>query len=226
MKNKNAVSRVLLCWGVLLMAVVIAAVSSLFYVKPFVFTYAKSRAESVMLNGCDRAVLGVLRENDISYDSIARVCRDSEGNVTDVQIDTKQINILKSAVSSGIHKTVSAGEFQDLYIPIGTLLGNEYTTGFGPRVHFKTQLTETARVNFASRFESAGINQTLHQIIIKVDIDINVLMIGFSESFSVSTSFIAAQTVIVGKVPDSFTNVEEHPGDDIADEIFNYADIE
>ena len=51
-------------------------------------------------------------------------------------------------------------------------------------------------------------------------------MVGYTKGFKISTSALAAQTVIAGNVPDSFTQVEEHPGDDIADEIFNYAEID
>ena len=51
-------------------------------------------------------------------------------------------------------------------------------------------------------------------------------MVGATDNFSVTTTAIAAQTVIIGVTPDTFTNVEEYPGDEIADELFNFADLE
>ena len=84
------------------------------------------------------------------------------------------------------------------------------------------QLTETAVIDFESKLEDAGINSVMHQIIIKIDVNASVLMMGCTDGFSVSTTAIAAQTVIAGEVPDSFTNVIEYPNNDLADEIFNF----
>ncbi len=195
-------------------------------VKPFVFVYAKSEAETIILNAANKAVLNILEQNDISYSDISNVSRAADGLITGIEIDIEKINLLKSQISNELARLVAQNNKYDLYIPLGTLFGSEYTTGYGPRMHFKMQLTETAIVDFKSSFSEAGINNVLHQILITIKINASVLLMGFTDGFSVSTTAIAAQTVIAGAVPDSFTNVVEHPNDDIADEIFNYADIE
>ncbi len=194
-------------------------------VKPFVFNYAKSEAETIILNAANQAVLNVIESNGITYSEISNISRKEDGVITGIEIDVEKINLLKSQVASELAEIVSQSNKYDLYIPVGTLFGNEYTTGYGPKIKFKMQLTETAIVDFKSSFTQAGINNVLHQIIITMNIRASVLMMGCTDGFSVSTTAIAAQTVIAGTVPDSFTNVIEHPGDDIADEIFNYADI-
>lgn len=213
-------------WLIVILCLIIAFVLCFISVKPFVFVYAKSQAETILLNSANAAVLNILEQNNISYDNISNVSRGNDNIITGIEINIEKINLLKSQISNELANLVSKNNRYDLYIPIGTLFGNEYTTGYGPRVHFKMQLTETAIVDFKSSFESAGINNVLHQILITIKINASVLMIGCTEGFSVSTTAIAAQTVMAGEVPDSFTNVIEHPNDDIADEIFNYADIE
>ncbi len=216
---------VIIRWIALVLIFILGLVFCFFSVKPFVFVYAKSEAETIVLNAANQAVLNILDKNDISYSSISNVSRKSDGIITGVEIDIEKLNLLKSQISNEIAKIISQSNKYDLYIPLGTLLGNEYTTGFGPRIHFKMQLTETAIVDFKSSFSAAGINNVLHQILITIKINVSVLLMGFTDGFSVGTTAIAAQTVIAGAVPDSFTNVIEHPNDDIADEIFNYADI-
>ncbi len=171
-------------------------------------------------------MLNILEQNNISYSDISNVSRAADGLITGIEIDIEKINLLKSQMSNEIAKLIAQNNKYDLYIPVGTLFGNEYTTGYGPRIHFKMQLTETAIVDFKSTFTAAGINNVLHQILISINVNASVLLMGFTDGFSVSTTAIAAQTVIAGAVPDSFTNVIEHPNDDIADEIFNYADVE
>lgn len=223
--RKERILSVFARWSILLLILVVFLFLLIYDVGPLIFTYAKSRAETIVLDAANTAVLNVLNENDIVYSDVSNVSRNSNGTITGIEIDTVKVNRLKSLISNEITDLVAKDTYYSVKIPIGTLLGNEYTTGYGPRVTFKMQLTETAILNFKSVFEDAGINAVLHQIIINIDISVNVLMMGYSKGFSVSTSAIAAETVIAGEIPDSFTEVEEHPGDDIADEIFNYADV-
>lgn len=214
----------LIWWTSILLVLAVAFFAVFIKVKPLVFTYAKSTAEVTMLNAANKAVLNVLSKYGISYDTISHISRDKDGVIQGVEIDTKEINILKSAISNEIDCIMDDSKIYDISIPCGTLLGNEYTTGMGPKFNFKMQFTHTALVDFESKFETAGINQTLHKIVIKINLCGNILMIGCTEGFSVSTGVIAAQTVIVGTVPDSFTSVEELPYSDTADDIFNFSE--
>ena len=212
-------------WMLVIFCLVLAFIICVISVKPFVFTYAKSEAETIILNAANEAVLNVLNKNDIKYSDIAVISRDESGAITGIEIAIEKVNLLKSSLSNEISRIVSANNKYDLNIPIGSLFGSEYTTGYGPKIKFKMQLTETAILDFESRFESAGINNVLHQIIIKIDVNVSILMMGCTDSFSVSTTAIAAQTIISGEVPDSFTNVIEQPNNDLADEVFNFGDL-
>lgn len=222
----NTAKRIFLCWLSLFLILTIAAVSCLIHIKPFVFIYARSQAETILLSAANNAILRVLKDENITYDGISHVTRDEGGTVKGIEIDTNRINTLKSRISSVITEILAEESIYDLYIPVGTLLGSEFTTGFGNKIHFRMQLTETSVVDFKSSFLSAGINNVLHRIVIDIKISACILMIGCTEDFSVHTTAIAAQTVIAGETPDSFTNVVEEPGDDIADKIFNFADLD
>ncbi len=212
-------------WLAVLLCLTLVFVICCISVKPFVFTYAKSEAETIILNAANEAVLNILAENNITYSDISNVSLNSDGLITGIEIDIEKVNLLKSSLSNEIARIVASRNKYDLNIPIGTLFGNEYTTGYGPKIKFKMQLTETTILNFESRFESAGINNVLHQIIIKIDVKASVLMMGCTDGFSVSTTALAAQTVIAGAVPDSFTNVIEQPNNDLADEVFNFGGL-
>jgi len=212
-------------WIVVILCTILICLICFISVKPFVFVYAKSEAETIALNAANRAVLNIIEKNDMSYDDISNVSRDDKGMITGIEIDIEHINRLKSEISNELSKIVADKNKYTLQIPLGTLIGSEYTTGYGPKLKFRMQQTATAIVDFESKFVSVGINNVLHQIVICMNININVLMMGFTEGFQVSTSAIAAQTVIAGGVPDSFTNVIEQPNNDLADEIFNFGDL-
>ena len=58
--------------------------------------------------------------------------------------------------------------------------------------------------DFESNFSHAGINQTLHQVHMSVWVDVAVLVLGSTVSFSVEADVVVAETIIVGDVPDTF----------------------
>ncbi len=222
MKKNRALSHMLITWGLLLLTVCTIGTVVFFRIKPLVFTLAKSRAETLVINCVNTAVLNILGENGITYDDISRVSRDSQGNITGIEIDIVKINTLKSAIASETSRLTAKQEFYEVKIPLGTLTGYDPLVGMGPRITFKMQLTDTVWVDFESSFKQAGINQTLHRIMINTDVSISVIMLGCTEDFWVDTSSIAAQTVIVGTVPDAYTEVIEGVDSDFASDIFDF----
>ena len=223
-KRSQKIRYIIIRWLCLILVLGILLFGVFIKVKPLVFTYAKSKAETIMLNAANDAILLVLEDENLEYEDIAHITKNENQSITGIEIDAKQVNTLKSLISRRIEDILETQSEYTVSIPAGTLLGSEYTTGIGPKIKFRMQLTETAVVDFKSGFQAAGINNILHQVIVDIDISANILMIGCTKGFNVETSAIAAQTVITGEVPSSFTHVEERPGDDLADEIFNYAD--
>jgi hypothetical protein len=57
---------------------------------------------------------------------------------------------------------------------------------------------------------TAGINQTKHQINLEVIVDIDILIPWETESAQVITEVMIADTIIVGKVPETYLNMEKH----------------
>ena len=69
-------------------------------------------------------------------------------------------------------------------------------------------------VDYATEFESTGINQTRHRIYIIVTTDIKLIVPLVSEEIRVTTNIPIAETIIIGDVPEQFVNVPD-------DEILN-----
>ena len=192
---------------------------------PVIMRYAVSVAETIMLNSANKAILNILQENDVSYNDIVRLTTNDDGYVTSLEIDVYEINRLKSSISNATSSIIEEQEFYKLGIPVGTFLGNTYTTGLGPKLTFNMQLTTTAFVDFSHEFKSAGINQVLHIITVNIDINGSLIITGYNKNINASTSAIAAQTVIVGKSPDAFTNVIESQTDNTGGLINDYGSI-
>ncbi len=193
------------------------------HLKKIIEPYSINVAKRIVIAETDATVIEILNEKGISYDKIANLSKDESGKVTSLEIDVEQINALKSNISSRLNEKLSNREDYELKIPVGTILGNEFTIGRGPEITFKMKMSAAVKSNFKSNFYSAGINQVLHQIIIEVQFDGYINIPWFKEGFSDKTDYIAAQTVIVGVVPDAFTNVIESQPQEITGDIFDYS---
>lgn len=171
-------------------------------VVPVVRKAVKVQAVNLAEKAINIAVNEVLADEKVSYDDIAKITYNSSGEITAVTIDSVKINSLKSKMSLRISEKISEIDNEEIYISLGTLSGIEIFSGRGPSLKFYTSLSGNASTNFQSKFESAGINQTRHQIMLLVSSDIYVMSSrGSAGKVNVNTSFCAAETVIVGKVP-------------------------
>ena len=84
----------------------------------------------------------------------------------------------------------------------------------------KIQLYGNVTSRLRSEFEGAGINQTRHMIICDVRVGVSAILPGCSSYTEVESSFTVSETVLPGRVPDSYTNVETNK--DLYDDINNY----
>lgn len=193
--------------------------------RPVILRYAESAAETLLLDASNKAILDILNEQNVSYNDIVTLSREESGRVTSLETDIVKINSLKSLISNRLSEIIAGKEYYDLYIPLGTFFSSVYASGFGPKMHFKMQLTATARVNFSHEFKSAGINQVLHIVMVDMNISGSLVITGHSGGISVSNSAMAAQTIIVGTTPDAFTNVIESEQDNTAGLINDYGAV-
>lgn len=221
MRKKGKYLRILIIF-----ILIIALVFSVFLIvdrrmRRVICDYSSSVGETVMIKTVDEVISELFYSENIEYSDIVTVSRDSEGKVTSLEVSAAKINYIKSRISVKVAESIALREKYDLEIPIGTIIGNEYTVGRGPKIKFKMQITTTVIADFESRFYSAGINQVLHQIHIKVRMSGHTVVPWYKSPFSAETSVIAAQTVIVGMTPEAYTNVIE-AGTDATQDIFDF----
>lgn len=225
MRNRRYRKNYVLRITAALLIISILMTVSFFKMRPVIIRYAESVAETTLLNSANDAVLEILNKQGVSYDDIVLLSKNEAGYVTSIETDIVKINSLKSSIANRLSNIVDSREYYELHIPIGTFLSSIYFNALGPEIHIKMQLTATAVVNFSHEFKSAGINQVLHMVMIDMDINGTFVTTGYRGGISVSTSAIAAQTLIVGAVPDAFTEVIESENDNTAGLINDYGAI-
>lgn len=95
-------------------------------------------------------------------------------------------------------------DVSEIQVPLGSLFDLEPLWAKGPAIRARAMTVGTVRAEFDSQLTSAGVNQTLHRIWMEVDVPMTLLLPGGEVEVSVDTRLCVAETVIVGKVPDTY----------------------
>lgn len=140
----------------------------------------------------------------IQYDRMVYFEKDLEGRITALKTNMSEVNRLKTDILNLVNDEILALDTSDLGIPIGSLILPELLSGKGFQIPVLIHSIRNSDAFFSSNFTEAGINQTLQQLSMEVIVDVTVLVLGQTNSFTVSSSVVVAETVIVGQVPDTF----------------------
>ena len=93
---------------------------------------------------------------------------------------------------------------QDVKIPIGTLSGSPLLAGKGFKVTIRVLPLGSVKCQFVSEFETAGINQTRHKIYLDVVATISIVLPTSQSIVKTNTPVLVSESIIVGKVPDTY----------------------
>ena len=145
-----------------------------------------------------------IETGNIRYDRIVYFEKDLEGRITALKTNMTEINRLKTSILNLINDEILALDTTDIAIPVGSLLFPEFFSGRGPGIPVQILSIRNSDGSFSSYFSEAGINQTLHQLTMDVSVDVSVLVLGKTESFTVNSQVVVAETIIIGQVPNTF----------------------
>lgn len=192
--------------------------------RPLLASLATTKVSNTVTRIVSQAVYEAIEAGDLRYDGLVTFEKDNEGKITAVRSNMAAFNHLQAQILDTVLTRIDQVSARELSIPLGTLTGSSLLAGRGPRISVRMESVGSSEANFTNEFLSAGINQTKHQIILTVDVYVSILIPGFNTATRVSNSFIVAETVIVGSVPDSYTYFSTDPStyeEDLKDYILN-----
>ena len=197
-------------WIVLTIAVCVMAliIGISLFLRKLSSEFAMSDAVDAGTLAVNDSIAETLREHDYTYEYFVTLEKDSAGSITAVTTNTKNINLLSAEL---LQKIVKSADNQnlDIRIPLGNLLGSNLLLGKGPDIPVEIIMLTSSFVSFDNQLFSTGINQTKHVITMKVDVDVDILVPWDTITTTVESDILIAETVIVGRVPETFVSVTE-----------------
>ena len=189
----------------LLLGLTVAAV---LHMKPIVVDLATARTSNavnrIVVAAINDAVQDTLTAEEITYDKLVELEKDTQGNVTAVRSNVAGLNRFRTALTARIDENLADLSVEELGIPVGSVVLPELFSGMGPRLVVRVLAVRTSDAAFRNRFSTVGINQTLHQIFIDIHVTVTILSLTGTQEIVVDATVLAAETVIVGNVPSTY----------------------
>mgnify|MGYP002618523571 CR=1 FL=1 len=164
---------------------------------------SEATMRSSAVEAINSAVYKTLGSNP-SYEDLVKIERDENGNVAALSANALKINKIARDTASISQKILQETGENGVMIPIGALTGIEALAGAGKRINIDILPVCSVVCSFSSAFESVGINQTKHQLLLEVCVDADVLLPWEIRSTQIVTEVLVAETIIVGRVPQTY----------------------
>lgn len=176
--------------------------------RTIILKSAENKVGLLMSDCANEAVNASIDGDGIKYDDIIVVSRDASGNIKSIQTDITKLNHIRTKIDKQFSKEMEKHSKLHLSIPVGSIIGNEYTVGRGPCINYDLGLSVNTSTDYKSQFYSAGINQTLHQITVLVSGEAYIMSPWYRDSIDFYTEYIVAETIITGTVPDTLADFD------------------
>ena len=181
-------------------------------VRPLAELLAEANVKNAVTALVNQAVEETLAAEAVAYDDLVTLKTDSGGYITAMTTNSVKLNTLRTEILGAILEQVNSLDSAELSVPIGSLTGLSWANDRGPGIPVQVLSAAVPEVSFRNVFTSAGINQTLHQVMLEVSVQVKLHLPGGTTETLVEAQVCAAETVIVGQVPGAYLELPESSG--------------
>lgn len=171
-----------------------------------VFPYVLEKSETIVKAKAADTISQVSMDvfnDEFKYDEVIKIDKDSSGNINLIRADTIKLNKLASEISVRCNDELQKMGDVGVDVPMGWLTEKSVFYSLGPDINVKIKPIGNINIDFDSKFESAGINQTRHKIYLKVKAVVRTVVPLHSQDIEVTCEIPVAETIVVGKIPET-----------------------
>lgn len=180
--------------GIVAICVVLDARSA-----PKIKALAALGAKQQATEAISAAIEEVLVDEHVTYDSLVYITQGADG-IRSIQTDAVMVNVIRGKINHAVEEAIAAHGAK-LKLPLGALLGSDLFAGAGPKLPITLTMAGHAQSVVQSDLVSSGINQTMHRVLLQIDVSLSVILPDGIVETALQTVACLAETVIVGDVP-------------------------
>lgn len=203
-KKKKKLSRKLIVLGILFL---ILAFFLDVHTRPTVISMCNYHLDQFATTKINEAIMESIKELDYNYNDYATIQTGSDGKILAIHSNARQITNIHTNVMKKVDRAIEEFNSQTIDLHTGSLSGIVWLSGLGPIVSIRITPKGKTCSEIVSNVEEAGINQTLHQIKLKITANIAGFIPGYSTEIQAKCEYVLAESLIVGSVPNHYTKI-------------------
>lgn len=186
-------------------------------ISPIFEALCEDKAKSIATIISNNEATNVMKDH--TYDELFTIEKDNDGNITMIKSNVIQMNEIISDVAVKIQNSINERGRENIKITIGSFTGSKLLSGRGPGIPIKISSIGNVETDLRSEFSAQGINQTLHRLYLQVDCEVSILTPYNTISEKVSNQVLLIENVIVGKIPNTYYNLDGIDSSNVLDII-------
>ena len=186
-------------------------------ISPIFDALCEDKAKSIATIISNNEATNVMKDH--TYDELFTIEKDNDGNITMIKSNVIPINEIISDVAVKIQNSINERGKENIKIAIGSFTGSKLLSGRGPGIPIKISSIGNVETDLRSEFSAQGINQTLHRLYLQVDCEVSILTPYNTISEKVSNQVLLIENVIVGKIPNTYYNLDGIDSSNVLDII-------
>ena len=167
---------------------------------------AIKNAEDTISSSLSKSVHKVIENSGLTYSDFVNTTY-INGKVTAINANSTNINLIKSKIILSAQKELNRYNCLETVVQLGSISGLNLLSNRGPDIHILYDLYCASTANIKSSFNSAGLNQTCHKLIVEIKTDYCLVLNDGDHLSTVMNDFVVAETVIVGDVPITYGTI-------------------
>lgn len=171
-------------------------------VFPYVLQKSETMVRAKAVDTISEVSMNVFT-SEFKYDDVIKIDKDPEGNINLIRADTIKLNKLSSEIALQCNDELKKMGDMGVDVPMGWITERSVFYDLGPEINIKIQPIGNINIDYDSKFESAGINQTRHKIYLNVKAVVRIVVPLHSEDIEVDCDIPVAETIVVGKIPET-----------------------
>lgn len=207
---------------IILISILVLIVSyifiKLFSERSSIVLMEKAKSETIEISTMliNKSIYEIIYNSSDNFNDVLIINKNNNDEIVSIDFNNKIVNEKLYLLSDNILENISYLENGNIdklnikyfksddliyYIPIGIIYNIPVLTDIGPKIPFKVSILGSVKTDIDTKVKEYGINNSLIEILINIDLNIQIILPFISENINIFKSIPVSSKIIQGKVP-------------------------
>lgn len=173
------------------------------FITPIVVNTLKYDTVKLATNAINQSISTIFK-SDIGYNDLINISMDNSNKIKLIQAKSYEINKLVNNLTLICESSIEKYGQDGIKVNLGTFSGISILNGIGPKIKVKVAPIGAISCTFSSKFDTSGINQTIHRLYANVTANVGVVIPFFNSNYEIKQQVLLCENIILGEVPEVY----------------------